>query len=91
MVLCELNAVREEDDETKPCYLAKECSSRYDNLFGLRNSRSFTTRSNIVEYQVAHREGELTIKGADTRTESAGKKSLISATLIFVFALTNFT
>ena len=85
MILCEINAVQTETDQKMPCYLADECSSRYDNLYSKRNSRSSSTRSTTVEYQVAHREGELVVKGADTRTASAGKEAILSASLALFF------
>ena len=91
MVLCELDAVRDETSEDGPCFLATECKNRYDNLYSKRSTRSFSTRSKTVEYQVAHREGELIVKGANsTRTTGAGKQTIISAALVFIFALFHF-
>jgi len=92
MILCELDAVKDETNENGPCFLATECENRYDNLYSKRRS-SFTTRSKTVEYQVAHREGELIVKGANsTRTNStgAGKQTIISTALVLVYALFHF-
>ena len=93
MVLCELDAVLDETNEDGPCFLATECENRYENLYSKRSTRSFSTRSKTVEYQVAHREGELIVKGANsTRTNStgAGERTIISAALVLIFALFNF-
>ena len=93
MVLCELDAVRDETDAKAPCFLATECKNRYENLYSKRSTRSFSTRSKTVEYQVAHREGELIVKGANsTRANStgAGEQAIISAALVLIFALFHF-
>ena len=87
MVVCDLDEIKNETDETKPCFLADSCKNRYDNLINNRGRKRRSNENNTVEpRQVYYKEGEIIVKGQRsnaTTTSNALQQAVISAALIF--------
>ena len=80
MVLCDLDEIINETDETKPCFLADSCKNRYDNLINNRGRKRRSTENDTVPPQVFHKEGEIIVKG---QRSNALQQAVASAALIF--------
>ena len=87
MVLCELDEIENETDETKPCFLADSCKNRYDNLITNRSNgrKRRSTENDTVPRQTFHREGEIIVQGQPSGTSNALQQAVANAVLI-IFA-----
>ena len=80
LVLCDLEQIRAETDETKPCYLADSCKTRYDNLLSNRTRRRRSNENSSVQPNiVVHKEGELIVKRSGNDTDQSSQNSTTEA------------